>query len=111
MTTPEVKKEPLSPEREKLEVKLKQIEIDQKEQDLESAKFMDDLEIERRTLENDELRQGDNGSLDQLLAVARAYCIDNDKTVVGSEPAIRSLWEEDEIGEIKKLILKKARKL
>lgn len=107
------KQEPLSPEREKLEVRLKEIEIDQKLQDLESSKRMDDLQARYRELENKELEEGTGftGPLDKLLMVAKAVVIDNDKTLPGSEPAVRSLWDEEELEEIKKLIMKKARKL
>lgn len=55
--------------------------------------------------------EGWNTPIEQLLNIARAWCIDNDKTIVGSEPAIRSLWEEDELAEIKARILKKMKEL
>ena len=114
-TTPkkaEEKKE-LSPEREKLEVRLKEIEIDQKLQDLATNKLVDELEIERFTLENEQVRKGTGGwnsSLDQLLSVARAWCVDNERTIT-SDPVLKSIWEDDEMAEIKSLIMKKVRKL
>lgn len=49
--------------------------------------------------------------LDQLIGAAKAWFIDNNRTILGSEPAIRSLWDEDEIEEIKALIMDKMRKL
>jgi hypothetical protein len=93
---------------------LKEVEIDQKLQDLSVGKRIDDLEVQRRDLEITQLKKG-IGAFDspigQLLHVAQAMVIDNDKTIVGSEPAIRSLWEEDELAELKVLIMKKARQL
>lgn len=103
----------LSPEREVLEVKLKEIEIDQKLHDLATNKLVDELEIERFILENEQVRKGAGGfssPLDQLLSVARAWCIDNQRTIT-SDPVLKSIWEEDEMAEIKSLIMKKARKL
>lgn len=55
--------------------------------------------------------EGWHTPLDQLLSIAHAWCIDNEKTVIGSEPAIRSLWNEEELAEIKFRIMKKMRDL
>jgi len=93
---------------------LKEVEIDQKLQDLEIAKQIDQLEIQRRNLEIGQMRKGVgqfDSPIGQLLQVAQATVIDNEKTVVGSEPAVRSLWESEELEELKTLILVKARKL
>lgn len=110
----EPKKELLSPEREKLEVRLKEVEVDTKLQELSYSKLADDLNIEKMKIEVEEAKRRGTGWLspiDQLLSVARAWCIDNSRTVIGSEPALKSLWEDDELEEIKHLIMKKARKL
>lgn len=75
---------------------------------------MDEQEIEKRDLEIEDLKKQGSGfqtPIDQLLAVARACCVDNDKSLPGSDPAVRSIWEDDELEEIKSLIMKKARKL
>jgi len=93
---------------------LREVEVDQKLQDLDVAKRMDELEISRRNLEISQMRKGIgqfDSPIGQLLQVVQAVIIDNDKTIVGSEPAFRGLWELDEIEEIKSLILKKARLL
>src|SRR5687768_3194425 len=105
--------EQLSPEREALEIKFKEVEIDQKLQDLASGKLMDELEVERRKLENDQVKMGVGGwnsSLDQLLAVAKCWTINNERTLM-SDPVLKSIWDDDEMEEIKSLIMKKARKL
>lgn len=107
-------KEQLSPEREKLEIQLKELEIDCKRQELNAHIKMDEQEIEKRDLEIEDLKKQGSGfqtPIDQLLAVARACCVDNDKSLPGSDPAVRSIWEDDELEEIKSLIMKKARKL
>ena len=82
--------------------------IERDSQDLESNKLIDDLEVEKRTLQNEELRK--ITGISELLSVAECNCIDNDKTI-GSEPVYRSLWDEIELAEIKSLIMKKIRKL
>lgn len=108
------KKEQLSPEREKLEIQLKEVEINVKRQELEYSKMADDLDIERKQLENEEIRTkgtGYNSPIQQLLDVASAFCIDNDRSTIGSEPAYKSIWDEKELEEIKSLIMKKAKKL
>lgn len=93
---------------------MKEIEIDYKRQELEAHKKMDAQEIERRDLEIEDLRKQGAGfqtPIDQLLSVLRASVIDNDKCLPGSDIAVKSVWEEDEVAEIKNLIMKKARKL
>lgn len=76
---------------------------------------MDEQEIEKRNLEIEEIKKCGSGfvsPIDQLLAVARTCIVDNDKTgMLSTEPVIKSLWEEDELAEIKSLIMKKVRKL
>ncbi len=107
------KKEPLSPEREAQEVKLKDIEIKKREQELEAYTKMDQQEIQRRELEIEDMKKGVSWStpIDQLLAVSRAACVDNEKVMPGGEPVFKSIWEYEELEEIKHLIMKKARKL
>jgi len=108
------KKEPSSPEKEKVEILLKEVEIDIKKQELSYSKIADDLEIERMKIENEQVKKsgsGYNSPLDQLLAVSRAWIVDNDKTMPGGEAVLKSLWEEDEMAEIKHLIMQKTRKL
>lgn len=104
----------LSPEREALEVKMKQVEIDVKLHELAANTEMDKLGIERMVLENEEIKKrgcGWTSPLEHLLAVSKAWSIDNERTVIGSDPALKSIWEEHEMEEIKYLIMKKARKL
>lgn len=84
------KEEKLSPEREALEVRIKQADLDQKLHDLKT---------------------GSDDSIDQLLQVARCGIVDTEKTLPGSEPSYKSLWEDHELEEIKDLIMKKVRKL
>lgn len=114
-TPKEVVKEQLSPEREKLEIQLKELEIDCKRQELNAHIKMDEQEIEKRDLEIEDLKKQGSGfqtPIDQLLAVARACCIDNDKTgILSTEPVVKSLWTDDEMYDIKKLIMSKAKKL
>ena len=72
------------------------------------------LENQQKEIHIEKMQKKEDGwtsPIDQLIFVARAWCIDNNKTVIGSEPAIRSLWDEDELEEIKSLIIKKVRKL
>jgi hypothetical protein len=80
-------------------------EEERKKMELENSYKQQQLE---RIKKNGE---GWNTPLEQLLSIARAWCIDNEKTIIGSEPAIRSLWDEDEMDEIKARIIKKMREL
>lgn len=86
----EKKTEVTSPEKERLECQLKEVEI-------------------RKRLH--ELGTADDNSLDQLMAVLRAAIVDNDKSLPGSDISYKSVWDESELEEIKSLIMKKARKL
>lgn len=73
-----------------------------------------DLEIECKKIENDvkkNKRNGYNSELDDLLAISRAWYVNNDKTSIGSDPVIESLWNAEEIEYLKVLIMRKADKL
>lgn len=80
-------------------------EEEKKKMELENSFKREQLERVRRNGE------GWNTPLEQLLAISRAWCIDNEKTIIGSDPALRSLWDEDELSEIKSKIMKKMREL
>lgn len=67
------------------------------------------IEIEQSELERDKLKQPSN--LFNLFMATQLLVIDEAKTLIGSEPAIKNLFEENELEEIKTLILKKLRKL
>jgi len=103
-----------NPQKDALECRMKRVEIIGRVQQIKSEKVIDDLNIQRMRLENKQLEKQGSGwgsPLDQLLSAAQVMVIDNEKTLVGSEPAIRSLWNEDEIEEIKYLMMAKIRKL
>lgn len=105
----------MSPEREALEIEVKKLEIDQKLQELGTSKRIDELEVKRRELEINQLGKGVNewdNEISQLLQVIQCTTINNEKTgVFGSDPVVKSIWNEDEIEELKTLIMKKVRKL
>lgn len=81
------KKEQLSPQKEAVEVKLKEVEVDLKKQELASM-----------------------SPLDYLFAAVKLATIDNHKTAL-SEAVYKSIWEEEELDELKHLIMKKVRLL
>lgn len=115
-TEPEVPKEKAvsNPLKDMLDCRMKKVEIIGKIEDIRSSKIMDELTIQRMKLENKDLEKrgsGFNSPIEILLGAARAWCIDNDKTVLGSEPVLRSLWEAHELEEIKDRIMAKLRKL
>lgn len=103
-------------EKEKLENRLKWLDAYQKIGVIkdEKIKFQQesekrDLEVEYQQLKNRRIREGQEGyntPIDQLLSIARAYIIDNEKTQL-SDPVLRSLWTLDELELIKKKILMK----
>jgi hypothetical protein len=104
-----------------LENKLKRLEIVGKNQLNIADKLKYDQESEKRDLENESLQLGNDQKrkdrhnyltpLQELIYVAQAIVIDDTKTVVGSEPAIKSLLNEEELKVVKKKIMKKIRKL
>jgi hypothetical protein len=110
----EKKAESTSPAKEAVEILLKEVEIDIKKQELSYSKLADELQVERMKIENEQVKKsgsGWNSPLDQLLAVSKAWTIDNSKTMPGGEAVLMSLWDEDEMAEIKHLIMLKTRKL
>lgn len=81
---------------------------------MKTARTMDKLRIEREEAELEQVKRKEAGwshPIDKLLDVANAWYIDNSKSLTPSEPAICSLWTDEEMEEIKFLILKKARRL
>jgi hypothetical protein len=111
MTNPESVKETL-------DIRLKKVELIKKIDDTKISKAEGYLNIEKKKLENVKINQDIEqakkkmghslfgGPVTELLSVACAIYVDNDKTI-GSEPAIRSLWNDDELKQIKELILEK----
>ena len=107
---------------ESLDLRLKKVELIKSIDDARLGKYEKTLEIEKKKLENVKLNQdienkrkkGDfglfGGPLSELLSAASTYIIDNEKTVT-SDPVFKSLWNENEMSEIKSLILKKIRTL
>lgn len=105
----ETKDKVVSPEREAIEVRLK-------EQELGYRQTFDRLEIERMQIEVEAMKRkgyGCQSAIDQLLDVAKACCIDTDRSASlgSSDPVYKSLWDEDELAEIKLLIMQKVKKL
>lgn len=100
--------------KEVLENRFKRVEILKKVDEIKLTRQKDELEIVKRKLENDEIGKRGSGwrsPLGELLDVATTWIIDNSKSVIGGEPVLISLWDEDEMAEIKHLILKKLRNL
>jgi hypothetical protein len=111
-TTPKV--EVKNPLKDALDMRMKRVEILGKIDEIRTAKILDEIQIEREKVELEQTKRKENGynsPLDKLLEVARACCIDNERTVVGSEPAIVSLWDASELEMIKRAILKKVKEL
>jgi hypothetical protein len=89
------------------------VEIDLKKQELSYNKLADALGLKRLELENQTMEKqgsGWNSPMSQLLEVAKAWCVDNERTIT-SDPVLKSIWEDYELEEIKSLIMKKVRKL
>jgi hypothetical protein len=72
-----------------------------------------DLEIESKEFQNKRIVEGLglDSPVNILMRAAGMVYINNEKTVMSSEPVVECLWEYDEIAEIKHLIMKKLRKL
>mgnify|MGYP006921363788 CR=1 FL=1 len=83
----EQEKDKTSPEKDGVEIKLKEVEIDLKKQQLASM-----------------------SPLDYLFAAAKLSIIDNTRTVL-SDPVYKSIWDDEEIDEFKHLIMEKVRLL
>lgn len=77
------------------------------------------LEIRKQELDNesiklsnkekeDNLKTGGwgNSKVMNMVYAISAWKIDNDKTTIGSEPAVRSIWTEDEVEMLKAKLLK-----
>lgn len=124
--TPETGQVPLSAVsssyQDLLEARTKKVELIKKIDETRLARVKEQVSIEKIELENeglqlsnDERRKNSSsifsGPVYELIAIAQAWCIDNDRTVVGSEPVLRSLWDTDELQEIKNILLQKAKKL
>ena len=122
----QVKKKPIkkSPEvvaprveispKEILDNRLKRVEILKKIDEIKLTRQKDELEVEKRKLENEEIGKRGSGwrsPIGELLDIAQTWIIDNSKSVIGGEPVLISLWDDDEMAEIKSMILKKVRKL
>lgn len=115
---PKVDKPPTH--KDNLEVRLKRVEILGKTQELKGNKLLikykqeaERIELEMDKLRLEKMRAGEGGFFPPILLlvdIAGAWCIDNDKSL-GTEPALRSIWSQEEMQEIKRLILKKARKV
>jgi len=103
----------LSP-KEILDNRLKRVEILKKIDEIKLTREKDELEVQKRKLENEEAKKRGTGwrsPIGELLDVAQTWIIDNSKSVIGGEPVLISLWTDDEMEEIKHLILKKVRSL
>jgi hypothetical protein len=104
-----------------LEVRAKKVSIIKEIETVKSQKIKDQLVIKEQQLKNERLQidndkateptHGWSTPIGQLIDAAKAWCIDNDKTVVGSEPFIRSLWNDEELEMIKKKIMAKLKAL
>jgi hypothetical protein len=108
------KVEERNPLKDALDMRMKRVEILGKIDEIRSAKILDQIQIEREKVELEQTKKRENGynsPLDKLLEVARACCIDNERTLMPSEPAIMSLWNADELEMIKEAILKKVKEL
>ena len=95
------------------EADVKKVEKDLKLQELTYNKIADEIAVEKLKFELDNMKKGlgqNDTPIEQLLSVVKASVIDNERTIT-SDPVYRSIWEADEIEEIKFLIMQKARKL
>lgn len=104
----------INPSTSILDNRIKRVDILRKIDDLKINRAKEELEIERRVLENQQIRSKEGGwhhPISKLLEVTNAWVIDNERTVIGSEPALRSLWDSSELELLKELILKKAMSL
>lgn len=73
-----------------------------------------DLEIEALQYENELLRKDDSDKIRgifQLLVCAESTIIDSDKTIMASEPVMKSLWSDSELKQIKANLLTKLKAL
>lgn len=110
----EIKKEPEKSGNSVLDQRLKRVEIIGKIERIRADKMLDELRIERQKLELEQVKRKEDGwnhPIDRLLDVARAWIIDNDKCLPGGEPALRSLWDEEDLDVLRYKILKKVNEL
>ena len=120
LDTKEVKKEEVITDgelrkiKETLDIRAKRLEIISKIKEIRRTDLKSEFEAKKDQFALKRAKDGEDGyhgPIDKLLNIARAWCINNDKTVMGSEPYLESLWTSEEMEEIKYLILKKARQL
>jgi 3'-phosphoadenosine 5'-phosphosulfate sulfotransferase len=92
----------------------RKLEIKEKMGRMKVDKILNELEIEQARIRLQKIKENEDGFLPpiiSLLEVANAYCVDNSGLAIGSETKFKSIWEDEEMGEIKKLIMRKARRL
>lgn len=108
----EVKKPEILPFKDVMDIRMKKVEIIKKLDEVKAEREKLELTLEKMRLENLNLRKTDRwlSPLGELLQVAQLWYIDNGRSL-GTEPALRSVWDDEEMNEIRDLILKKARKL
>lgn len=92
-----------------LDLRMKRVEIIGKIERIKADKLLDEIRIERERVDLEQVKRKEAGwshPVDKLIDAAKAWYIDNDLSY-GSEPAVRSLWNDNELAYIKKRILKK----
>lgn len=99
--------------RETLENRLKRVEILKKIDEIKLVRAKEEVETERKRFDLEQLKKKESvypTPVDQLMAIARAYYIETDPKV-GSEAAIKGLWDEEALNLIRSKIMKKVKEL
>lgn len=99
--------------KEILENRLKRVEIIDKVEIAKQRRKKEEVELKIKEVDLEKKKangDGWNHPISVLLSVAQAWKIDNDASV-GTEPALRSLWDEEALNFIRKKLIKKIKEL
>lgn len=99
--------------KEILDNRFRRVEILEKIDKIKLTRQKEELDIEEKELKNEIIKKKENGfcsPIEKLLRATGACIIDNEKSV-GTEPAFRSLWDEEALNLIRKQIIKKVKEL
>lgn len=99
--------------KEILDARFRRIEILEKIDKIKLNRQKEELLIEEQKLRNEELKRKESGffgPIEKLVMIAGAYIIDNERST-GTEPAFRSLWDNEDLNLIRVRLLKKVKEL
>ena len=92
-----------------LDIRLKRLDVIARKEKIKTDKIKD--ELENKKIERDLQRIDPFANpIGDLLRVAQALVVDNSQSV-GAEPAIRSMWDDEDLNIIKFKILQKIKQM